>query len=51
MSSVKQNKPLLYILEHINCPLSGLYYNIDKCRSEEQKGVLLASAGQSADHR
>ena len=28
----------LHIFEHIYCPLSGLYYNTDKCRSEEIRG-------------
>ena len=30
--------------EHSNCPLLGLYYSTDKCRSEDKEGMLLASA-------
>ena len=33
-----------HIFEHINCPLSGLIFIADKCRSEDQQGVLLLSA-------
>ena len=36
------------IFEHINCPLLGLYYNTDKCRSKDYERVLLASAKQTA---
>ena len=32
----KRNLPFFeHIFEHINCPLFDLYYNTDKCRSEE----------------
>ena len=31
------------IFKHINCPLSGLIFITDKCRSEDQQGVLLVS--------
>ena len=32
-----------HIFEHINRPLSGLIFITDKCRSEDQQGVLLVS--------
>ena len=37
-----------HIFEHINRPLSGLIFITDKCRSEDQQGVLLVSAGPSS---
>ena len=32
------------IFEQINCPLSGLIWITNKCRSKDQQGVLLVSA-------
>ena len=34
----------LFSFFHIKGPLLGLYYNTDKCRPEDQQGVLLESA-------
>ena len=60
MSSIRKNKPLstffsqkctivdlfliLELFKLIKGPLSGLYYNTDKCKPEDSQGVLLVSA-------